>query len=105
MTQVPASGGRFQLRLFVTGATLRSRRAIADTRTLCAAYSDDDYDLEIIDVYQNPKATFDLQVIATPTLVKVLPAPPRRVIGDLSNAARVAASLLLPESPNFAGDP
>ena len=53
------------------------------------------YDLEVIDVYQNPEATRELQVIATPTLVKMLPEPLRRIIGDLSDKERVLAGLNL----------
>ena len=53
------------------------------------------YDLEVIDVYQNPEATRELQIVATPTLVKMLPEPLRRIIGDLSDKERVLAGLNL----------
>jgi circadian clock protein KaiB len=88
---------RYVLRLFVTGTTARSQRAIANMRRICEENLAGRYDLEVIDVYQNPRATQDLQVVATPTLVKVLPEPLRRIIGDLSDRERVLAGLnLLP---------
>jgi circadian clock protein KaiB len=90
---------RYVLRLFVTGTTNRSQRAIENLRKICEEVLAGRYDLEVIDVYQNPNATRDLQVLATPTLVKVLPEPLRRIIGDLSNRERVLAGLnVLPVS-------
>jgi circadian clock protein KaiB len=87
----------YKLRLFITGSTPRSTRAIENMRRICEENLSGQYELEVIDVYQNPEATKDLQIIATPTLVKVLPEPLRRIIGDLSNKERVLAGLdLLP---------
>jgi circadian clock protein KaiB len=87
----------YKLRLFITGSTPRSTRAIENMRRICEENLLGQYDLEVIDVYQNPEATRDLQIIATPTLVKVLPEPLRRIVGDLSNKERVLAGLdLLP---------
>ena len=87
----------YKLRLFVTGSTARSARAIENMRRICEENLAGRYELEIIDVYKNPEATRDLQVVATPTLVKLLPEPLRRIIGDLSNKERVLAGLnLLP---------
>ena len=83
----------YRLRLFVTGSTPRSTRAIENMRRICEENLRGRYDLEVIDVYQNPESTRDLQVIATPTLVKILPEPLRRIIGDLSNEDRVLAGL------------
>ena len=89
--------GRYKLRLFITGATARSIRAIENMRKICEESLEGRYDLEVVDVYQNPEMTRDLQIIATPTLVKILPEPLRRIIGDLSNKERVLAGLnLLP---------
>ncbi len=81
------------LRLFVTGTTSRSRRAIAAIRTICEEELAGRCDLKVIDVYQDPEATRDLQIVATPTLVKVAPAPLRRIVGDLSDRGRVLAGL------------
>jgi circadian clock protein KaiB len=91
----PQPTHRYVLRLFVTGTTTRSQRAIANLRRICEEELAGRFDLEIIDVYQNPQATQDLQVVATPTLVKVLPEPVRRIIGDLSDRERVLAGLNL----------
>ena len=83
----------YKLRLFVTGSTPRSNRAIENMRRLCQEELHGRYELEIIDVYEHPEATRELQIVATPTLVKMLPEPLRRIIGDLSNRERVLAGL------------
>jgi circadian clock protein KaiB len=84
---------RYKLRLFITGSTPRSARAIQNMRQICDENLKGRYDLEVIDVYEDPEATKELQVIATPTLVKILPEPLRRIIGDLSDKERVLAGL------------
>jgi len=95
----PANGPRYKLRLFITGSTPRSTAAIQNMRQICAERLEGDYELEVIDVYQHPDATRDYQIVATPTLVKVLPEPLRKIIGDLSDRERVLAGLnLAPES-------
>lgn len=83
----------YKLLLFITGTTPRSMRAIENLRQICEDNLKGRYDLQVIDVYQDPEATRDLQVVATPTLVKVLPEPLRRIIGDLSDRERVLAGL------------
>ena len=89
--------GRLVLRLFVTGTTPRSLRAIQNIRDLCEKTLQGRYDLEVIDIYQHPEAVKPDQVVVTPTLVKRLPLPVRRLIGDLSNTDRVLVGLdLLP---------
>lgn len=85
--------GHYKLRLFITGSTPRSTRAIANMRKICEENLRGRYDLEVVDVYQNPDATKELQVIATPTLIKILPEPLRRIIGDLSDQEKVLAGL------------
>lgn len=92
-TPPAAPAERYKLRLFVTGSTPRSTRAIENMRRICDESLEGRYDLEVIDVYQHPEATRDLQVVATPTLVKILPEPLRRIIGDLSDTERVLAGL------------
>lgn len=84
---------RYKLRLFITGSTPRSTRAIQNMRQICDDNLKGRYDLEVIDVYDDPDATKELQIIATPTLVKILPEPLRRIIGDLSDKERVLAGL------------
>lgn len=91
----PQDTDRYVLRLFVTGTTSRSQRAIANMHRICEEVLAGRYDLEVIDIYQQPEATRDLQVIATPTLVKILPEPLRRIIGDLSDREKVLAGLNL----------
>ncbi len=89
--------GRFLLRLYVTGATPASRRAIENARALCHEHLEGRYDLEVFDIYQMPTLAKDHQIIAAPTLVKVLPVPLRRFVGDLSRTERVLFGLDLRE--------
>ena len=84
---------RYVLRLYVTGSTKRSTRAIEATRQICDTLLKGRHDLEVIDLYLYPEAAAREQIIAAPTLVKLLPAPLRRVIGDLSDRPRVLAGL------------
>lgn len=84
----------FVLRLFVTGTTARSQRAVFNVTKFCEEHLPG-CDLEVIDVYTNPEATKEYQIIATPTLVKVRPDPLRRLIGDLSDPAKLSAGLSL----------
>jgi circadian clock protein KaiB len=87
----------FVLRLYVTGMTPRSTRAIRAVRAICEELLAGRFDLEIIDVYQQPALIRDEQIVATPTLVKKGPTPERRMIGDMSNRARLIAGLGLRE--------
>ena len=73
------------LRLYITGMTPRSTRAIANVRTLCEQYLKGAYELKVIDIYQQPKLAAGEQIIATPTLIKQLPLPLRKLIGDMSD--------------------
>lgn len=92
---------RYKLRLFITGSTPRSIRAIQNMRQICDENLKGRYDMEVIDVYDDPNATKELQIVATPTLVKILPKPLRRIIGDLSDKERVLAGLdILPLKPD-----
>ncbi len=100
MSTDSAPAMRYKLRLFVTGSTPRSMRAIDNMHRILEENFKGEVDLEVIDVYQNPEATRDLQVVATPTLVKVLPEPLRRIIGDLSDQERVLAGLDLVPLPS-----
>jgi circadian clock protein KaiB len=73
--------------------TPRSARAITNLRTICEQYLEGQYELEVIDIYQQPVLTKGEQIIAAPTLIKKLPLPMRRIIGDMSNRERVLAGL------------
>jgi circadian clock protein KaiB len=77
--------GRYFLKLYVAGATSRSRQALRHVYRLCEAELKDNYELEVIDVYQQPELARDHQIIATPTLIKESPLPIRRFIGNLMN--------------------
>ncbi len=92
-------GSRYVLRLYVTGMTPRSGRAVKNLRAICNEYLDGRYDLEIIDIYQQPVLTKGEQIIAAPTLVKKLPLPMRRIIGDMSDRDRVLVGLDLVPAP------
>ena len=84
---------RYRLRLVVAGTTERSRRAIWNLQEICQRHLADQVDLEVIDIYQQPELAATYQVIAAPTLVKILPLPIRRIIGDLSEEDRVLRGL------------
>ena len=93
------AAARYVLRLYVTGSTPRSARAIENMRRICDEHLAGRYDLEVVDIYQRPEAAREFQLIAAPTLVRLLPEPLRRVIGDLSDRDRVLHGLdLLPSS-------
>ena len=75
--------GQCILRLFVAGATARSRQAVLHVRQLCEVEPKGSWTLEVIDIYQQPKLARDNQIVATPTLIKEFPRPMRRFIGNL----------------------
>jgi circadian clock protein KaiB len=83
----------YRLRLFVTGTTPRSARAIQNIRTICEEHLQGRYDLDVIDIYQHPEHVKAEQIVVTPTLVKLFPLPVRKLIGDLSEKERVLAAL------------
>jgi circadian clock protein KaiB len=90
--------GKYVLRLFVAGATDRSRQAVLRVRQLCEGEQKDNCTLEVIDVYQQPKMARDNQIVATPTLIKEFPRPVRRFIGNLLNTAGLFVELdLIPK--------
>ncbi|MBV5274645.1 MAG: circadian clock KaiB family protein [Lamprocystis purpurea] len=81
------------LRLYVTGATAKSARAIANIKTICEEHLEGRYVLEVVDLYQQPELAQGQQIIAAPTLIKELPLPLRRIIGDMSSSERVLVGL------------
>ena len=87
------SAARYLLRLYVTGTTPASVKAIERVRTICEEHLRGRYDLEVIDIYQLPALAQDEQIVATPTLIKVLPTPLRRFIGDLSKVEKILFGL------------
>jgi circadian clock protein KaiB len=92
-----APRGGYVLRLFVAGMTARSTRAVENIRALCERYLPGEYDLEVINLYEHPLLASGEHIIAAPTCVREFPLPPRRVIGDMSNSARVLQGLDLVE--------
>jgi circadian clock protein KaiB len=88
-----AEQGQYILRLYVSGMTQRSRQAIANIKQICEEHLKGRYELEVVDVYQYPDQLRKDQVVAIPTLVKELPKPLRRVIGDLFNTEEVLIGL------------
>jgi len=81
------------LRLYVAGATSASQRAVENVKALCEQRLKGRYQLEVVDIYQQPELAQGVQIIAAPTLIKVLPAPLRRFIGDMSRAERMLLDL------------
>ena len=86
-------GPKYVLRLYVAGQSRKSMQAIRNLKNLIKEHLHDSYDLEVIDIYQQPIFAKDGQIVAAPTLVKELPLPLRKFIGDLSNTERLLAGL------------
>jgi len=84
---------KVKLKLYVTGQTPRSERAIANLRRICSEELGGRYEMQIIDVLEQPQLAEDEKILATPTLIKELPLPLRRIIGDLSNTDKVLLGL------------
>lgn len=91
---------KFLFKLYITGKTLRTERAIANLQALCEQMLDAQYELVIIDVLEKPHLAEIDKILATPTLIRELPPPRRRVIGDLSDASRVLLALGLDIHPS-----
>jgi circadian clock protein KaiB len=92
----PASNGgkgTWKLRLYIAGQTSRSLAAIDNLRRICADHLDERYEIEIVDLVRNPGLARRDQVLAIPTLVRQIPAPAKKIIGDLSNVERVLVGL------------
>jgi len=87
----------YVLKLYVTGMTPRSQRAIENIKAICEEHLKGRYRLEIIDIFQHPTLAEGEQILAAPTLIKQLPEPLRRIVGDLSNTERVLLGLDLRE--------
>lgn len=88
-----------RLRLYVVGTTPSSSRAIVNVRKLCEEHLPDEYELEVVDISLNPSVASLAQIIAAPTLVRELPPPERRFIGDMSDTERLLSGLGLAQQP------
>ncbi len=84
---------KYVLKLYITGATPRSTRAIMNIRRICEEHLKGHYELEIIDIFQQPVLAKGEQIIAAPTLIKKLPLPLRKFIGDMSDTDRILIGL------------
>ncbi len=84
---------RYILRLYIAGATAMSTRAISNVRSTCEQYLAGRYELEVIDLFQRPGLAKGEQIIAAPTLIRKLPLPLRRIIGDMSNQDKILVGL------------
>jgi len=93
---IPASG-KWELRLYVAGQTPKCLKAFANLRKLCEEYLPGQYRIEVIDLMENPQLAAGDQILAIPTLVRRLPEPVKKIIGDLSNTERVLVGLDLRE--------
>ena len=87
---------KYMLRLFVSGKTHQSEQTILNLRRICEEEFNGKYSMQVIDILESPELAEEAKIRATPTLIKELPLPLRRVIGDLSDKDRVLVSLDLP---------
>ena len=93
---------RYLLRLYVAGMTSRSARAVENVKAFCEKHLEGRYDLQVIDVYKQPALARTEQLVAAPTLIKKLPLPLRKLIGDMSNEERILVGLdLVPRTEAF----
>lgn len=90
---------RYLLRLYVSGVSERSRQSILNINAICKENLQGQYQLEVVDIHQKPSLAVDEQIVATPTLIKMLPLPLRRIVGDLSNRDGVLVGLDIRKKP------
>ena len=98
-TGPPVPAERWELRLYVAGQTPRSLAAFANLRRICEEHLAGQYSIEVVDLLQTPQLAAGDQILAIPTLVRKLPEPVRKIIGDLSDTERVLVGLDLRETP------
>jgi circadian clock protein KaiB len=89
----PTGGEKYTLHLYVAGEGPRTSRAVENLQRICREHLDDRYEIEVTDISENPEAAAEQDIVAVPTLVKKLPPPLRRVIGDLSRTEKVLVGL------------
>jgi circadian clock protein KaiB len=93
MKKPPKKTSEYILRLYVSGSTLKSKLAVENMKRVCEQYLKGRYDLEVIDIQRHAHLARDEQVVAVPTLIKRLPAPLRRLVGDMSDLNKVLFGL------------
>ena len=96
------SKATYVLRLYITGVTEQSTRAVVNIRKICEEHLKGRYDLEVVDILQHPTLAVGEQILAAPTLIKKLPLPLRRFIGNMSQTERILLGLDLRERPALA---
>ena len=89
----PQTAANYKLRLYIAGTTPRSTRSVLNIRSICQQFLLGRYDLEIVDIYQQPSLAREHQIIAAPTLIKEFPLPLRTLVGDFSDRERVLSGL------------
>ena len=99
MSDLSADAGYYQLRLYVAGQTVKSLAAVSNLTRVCEAYLPGRYEINVIDLTQNPQLAASDQILAIPTLVRRLPEPLKRIIGDLSNLEKVLVGLDIRHKP------
>ncbi len=100
-TQVSAlTQPRYLLRLYVSGTSPRSALAITNVKAICEKYLSGKYDLEVVDIFQQPQAAHDAQIVAVPTLIKELPLPGRIFVGDMTDVKKIVVGLDLKQRDN-----
>lgn len=99
---VAHASAHYLMRLYITGSTRNSTRAITNIRKICEEYLDGRYDLEVVDIAQHPELVAGAQIIAAPTLIRLSPLPVRRFIGDMSRTDRILSGLDLHPPPTTA---
>jgi circadian clock protein KaiB len=103
MASLKAAREHYVLKLYVSGATQRSRKAIFNLSSICNEYLTGDYEVEVVDIYQTPLRAQEADILAAPTLIRQLPLPTRRIIGDLSERGRVLMLLDIKKKPGTHG--
>ena len=86
---------KYVLHLYISGATPRSRRALANIKQICDEHLNGRYDLQVIDIFQSPEQLSQDDIVAAPTLIKKRPSPVRRFVGDLSDTNKVITGLAI----------
>lgn len=96
----PPQNGKYVLRLYVAGSTPQSSRAITNIKTICETHLKERYALTVLDLYEQQERAEDDEIVVAPTLIRQLPLPVRRLVGDLSQTERVLAALDLASAPH-----
>ncbi|MFL5286016.1 MAG: circadian clock KaiB family protein [Rhodopila sp.] len=100
MSDLDVHSGHYRLRLYIAGQTSKSLAAVSNLRRVCETYLSGRYEVDVIDLAQDPRLAANDQILAIPTLVRQLPEPLKRIIGDLSNLEKVLVGLDIRPKPD-----